>query len=150
MSALRQWLQVARSARDGVAESAAVFVRDVGHGMLEVSHNTLALIGLLAVAVVMFATGRAELRDGAETRLFGWLQARQEARAEPARLLALQLTEPRRDRPRHRVRSEGADPAAGRRRALDLAPLPRGAGADQPPRARKPGTSASAPGSTRR
>jgi soluble lytic murein transglycosylase-like protein len=94
MTALRQWLDHARSARDGVARSATVFIRDVGHGMLEVSHNTLALLGLLLVAVVVFTAGRAELRHSVETQLFGWLQQRHEARAEPAQLLAMRLREP--------------------------------------------------------
>ncbi len=36
-----------RSVRNASAQSAAVFLKDVGQGLLEVSHNTLALIGLL-------------------------------------------------------------------------------------------------------
>jgi soluble lytic murein transglycosylase-like protein len=74
MSALR----IAHSVRASVA----VFCRDVGHGMLEVSHNTLALVGLVAVAVLAFASGHAELRRTAETQALAWLQARHEARAE--------------------------------------------------------------------
>jgi hypothetical protein len=94
MSALRRWLQHARTVRDTVGQSMGVFVKDVGHGMLEVSHNTLALIGLLLVAVTAFTTSHADLRHEAETRLFGWLQERHEARAEPAQLLAMHLSEP--------------------------------------------------------
>jgi len=93
MTALRQWLERVRSARDAAGQSATVFIRDVGHGMLEVSHNTLALIGLLLVAGVVFTTGRADLSHAVETHVFGWLQQRHEARIEPAHLLALQLSE---------------------------------------------------------
>lgn len=94
MSALRRWLEHARSVRDAAGQSAAVFVKDVGHGLLEVSHNTLALIGLLLVAVTVFTLGRADIRQAAEAQMLGWLQQRHEARAEPAQLLAMQLSEP--------------------------------------------------------
>lgn len=61
--------------------SAATFARDVGLGMLEVSHNTLALLGLSVVCgVVLFSAAHPDLRDGAEQRALGWLLARQEAR----------------------------------------------------------------------
>jgi soluble lytic murein transglycosylase-like protein len=50
--------------------------------MLEVSHNTLALLGLAVVAISLFGVGRADLRLAAEQQAFDWLQARQEARAE--------------------------------------------------------------------
>ena len=94
MSALGKWLKHARSVRDAAGQSAAVFVKDVGHGLLEVSHNTLALIGLLLVAVAVFTLGRADMRHAAETHMLGWLQERHEARAEPAQVLAMQLSEP--------------------------------------------------------
>jgi soluble lytic murein transglycosylase-like protein len=71
-------LELARSVRASVG----VFLRDVGNGLLEVSHNTLALVGLAVVAVFVFAGGRAELRDDAERLALGWLKARHEARAE--------------------------------------------------------------------
>ncbi len=68
--------------RAGVASarSSSVFVRDVGRGMLEVSHNTLALVGLAALAVALFAAGRPDLRQQAERLTFEWLQVRHEAR----------------------------------------------------------------------
>jgi Transglycosylase SLT domain len=65
---------------NAISRSATVFFRDVGCGLLEVSHNALALVGLLVVAVLVFALGRADLRDNVEQHAFGWLQARQEAR----------------------------------------------------------------------
>jgi Transglycosylase SLT domain len=74
-----------------------VFLRDVGHGLLEVSHNTLALVGLMLAAVLLFAAGRADIRHDAEVWTLGWLQARHEAREpapQPADLLAAALSEP--------------------------------------------------------
>ena len=94
MTALRQWLMHARSVRDSIAQSVTVFLKDVGLGLLEVSHNTLALIGFVLVTAIVFGVGRADLRLTAETAALGWLQQRHEARAEPAQLLAMQLSEP--------------------------------------------------------
>ena len=63
--------------------SVRVLLRDVGAGLLDISHNSLALLGLCVVAVAMFAGGRDEIRLLAEHHALDWLQARQEAR-EPA------------------------------------------------------------------
>ena len=95
--AIRQLTTALRSVRNASAQSASVFLRDVGHGLLEVSHNTLALIGLMLAAVLLFAAGRADVRHEAEAWTLGWLQARQEARElppGPAELLAAELSEP--------------------------------------------------------
>ena len=94
MMALRPMISAADSARHATAQSVSVFLRDVGHGLLEVSHNTLALIGLILAAVVLFVIGQADLRHEAETRVLGWLQERHVARAEPADVLAAELSEP--------------------------------------------------------
>ena len=84
-----------RSMRVAGARSAAVFLRDVGQGMLEVSHNTLALLGLVIAALLLFAVGHSDLRHEAEVRALGWLKARQEAREEPVVVtLAAELSEP--------------------------------------------------------
>jgi soluble lytic murein transglycosylase-like protein len=86
-----------RAVRNASADSVSVFLRDVGQGLLEVSHNTLALLGLMLAAVLIFAAGRADVRHEAEARALGWLQARQEARAEPVgpeAQLAAELSEP--------------------------------------------------------
>jgi hypothetical protein len=76
---MRALNQLRRAQRD-VARSLWVFVRDVGNGLLEVSHNTLALVGLAAVAVLVFALGRADVRHQVESTAFAWLQTRHEAR----------------------------------------------------------------------
>ena len=74
-------------------ESTRVFLRDVGAGLLDVSHNSLALLGLCVVGVALFAGGREELRALAERHALNWLQARQEAR-EPAREESVPEPEP--------------------------------------------------------
>jgi hypothetical protein len=70
------------TATQAVGESVSVFVRDVGYGLLAVSHNMLALLGLVVVAGALFGVGRADLRLAAEQRVYDWLQERQDARAE--------------------------------------------------------------------
>ena len=72
-----------RAACSSCAMSVRVLLRDVGAGLLDISHNSLALLGLCVVAVAMFAGGRDEIRLLAEHHALDWLQARQEAR-EPA------------------------------------------------------------------
>lgn len=67
------WLQRMAAATH---RSAAVFLRDVGHGLLDVSHNMLALLGLAVLAAVLFTAGRADLRDSFERQALGWLQER--------------------------------------------------------------------------
>jgi hypothetical protein len=57
-------------------------VRDVGSGLLEVSHNGLAFLGLVVLTAVVFVAGRADIRHNAEQLALGWLQERHEARAE--------------------------------------------------------------------
>jgi hypothetical protein len=76
--------------RQAVTRSLDVFLRDVGHGALEIGHNSLALVGLAVVAGVIFVAGRPDLRQQAETFAFDWLQTRHEARAEEAGDLLVQ------------------------------------------------------------
>ncbi|MBI5258316.1 MAG: lytic transglycosylase domain-containing protein [Burkholderiales bacterium] len=91
-----------------VLRSAGVFVRDVGAGLLEVSHNSLALLGLCVVAAAIFAGGRADLRATVEQHALDWLLARQEARDPSPAMIAL------------------AEPdAVSRATAVDLSALPR-------------------------
>ena len=67
-------------AGNATARSLSVFAGDVGRGLLQVSHNTLALLGLAALAVALIAVGRADVRHQVEQVALGWLQTRQEAR----------------------------------------------------------------------
>ncbi|HEV8692077.1 MAG TPA: lytic transglycosylase domain-containing protein [Ideonella sp.] len=60
----------------------SIFLRDVGNGLLEVSHNMLALVGLLVVTLLVFTLGRADVRESIEHQALGWLQQRHSARAE--------------------------------------------------------------------
>lgn len=68
-----QWWQ---RMTDATRRSAWVFLRDVGHGLLDVSHNMLALVGLLVVASVIFAASRPDLRVSMEQQAYDWLQVR--------------------------------------------------------------------------
>jgi len=87
-------LTKARAAREACSGSVSVFLRDVGNGLLEVSHNSLALVGLVVVAAVLFMFSRADLRQTVEGTALGWLQARQDARAEPVEVEGAPLAEP--------------------------------------------------------
>lgn len=72
------WQRMAANARRG----GAIFLRDVGNGLLDVSHNMLALVGLAVVALILFAAGRADLRASVEQQALDWLQQRHSARSE--------------------------------------------------------------------
>jgi hypothetical protein len=73
------WL---RQAHRATLRSLRVFVTDVGRGFLDVSHNTLALVGLAAVTVLVLALGRADTRHQLETVALEWLQGRHEVREQ--------------------------------------------------------------------
>ncbi len=94
MSTTRSLSVKAREALTAVSRSIRVFAQDTGNGLLEVSHNTLALLGLLVVALLVFVSTRDDIRNQAEATLFGWLQARHEARQDPADLFVATLREP--------------------------------------------------------
>jgi Transglycosylase SLT domain len=85
--------------------STGVFLRDVGNGLLEVSHNSLALLGLGVVAALIFVVGRPDLRRDIEKVAFDWLQSRHEARAEQSGDYLVGLAEPKAV-----VRATAADP----------------------------------------
>ena len=94
MTAQRSPIASLRRLAGASGASVAVFLKDVGHGMLEVSHNALALLGLLLVGASIFVFGRADLRHAVEAQALGWLQARHEQRQPPEQLLAAALAEP--------------------------------------------------------
>lgn len=80
-------------ARDTSA-ALSLFVKDIGQGLLVVSHNTFALLGFALVAALMVFYSQADLRQRLEGEVFGWLHARQEARAEASGDMLSTLAEP--------------------------------------------------------
>ncbi len=96
-----------RQAQQACGRSLAVVLRDIGHGMLEVGHNSLAVLGLAVVAVLVFAGGRADLRHQAETMALEWLQGRHEARELASGNVLVGMAEPEAI-----TRATAADPKA--------------------------------------
>lgn len=90
MQASAKWRQVLEAG----GRSLSVFAGDVGRGLLEISHNTLALVGLAAVAVLVFAAGRADVRQQVEVVALEWLQVRHEERALASGNLLTLVAEP--------------------------------------------------------
>ena len=78
MTARLKFLSLARS----TSAATSLFVKDIGQGLLVVSHNTLALVGLAVVAILMMFISQADLRPKLEAQALDWLSQRQEARAE--------------------------------------------------------------------
>jgi len=79
---------------EDVRVSTSVFARDVGRGMLEISHNSLAAVGLLVVAIGIFFSSHGELRHDIEVRVYDWLQSRHVARSESDGDLLADVREP--------------------------------------------------------
>jgi Transglycosylase SLT domain len=94
MKSLRDWTTLAKAARRSTTRSVGVFLRDVGQGLLEVSHNTLALLGLVVVAALAFTAGHNDALLSAEGQMLTWLQSRQESRIEPFQEPQVQRAEP--------------------------------------------------------
>ncbi len=90
MTARLEVLSLARNAR----AAGALFVKDIGQGMLVVSHNTLALVGLAVVSIVLMFGSQSELRRQVEDKAFSWLNARQEARSEASGDALVSAAEP--------------------------------------------------------
>jgi hypothetical protein len=104
MRTLTRFLAGLQRAQRATAESIGVFLRDTGQGLLEVSHNSLALLGLVLVAALLFVASQRDLRHEIEAQTLSYLQARQIARA-PEPTLEQELVEP------HAVvRATAADP----------------------------------------
>ncbi len=94
MTTIRQGAASALALARSVGRGTQVFMRDVGQGLLEVSHNTLALVGLTLVALVVFGATRADLRASIETSALDWLQSRHEARTEGTVEALTDMSEP--------------------------------------------------------
>lgn len=78
MTARREASALAR--RTG--EAISLFARDIGHGLFVVSHNGLALLGLIVLALALMFGSQPDLRHRLEAEAYNWLDARLEARAE--------------------------------------------------------------------
>jgi soluble lytic murein transglycosylase-like protein len=87
-------MELPRRAWQAGTRSLGVFVRDVGRGMLEVSHNALALVGLAAVTVAAFTLAHPELRHDFEVAALGWLQDRHEERETATGNLLVTVADP--------------------------------------------------------
>jgi len=87
-------IDVLRRAQQACGRSLAVVLRDIGHGMLEVGHNTLAVVGLAVVAALVFTAGRADLRKQVEATAYEWLQTRHEERELADGNLLVAVAEP--------------------------------------------------------
>jgi hypothetical protein len=86
--------EMLRRAGSATGRSLSVFARDVGHGLLDVCHNTLALVGLVALAAGLFAGSHSEVRHKAEQVALEWLQGRHEARELATGNLLATVAEP--------------------------------------------------------
>jgi hypothetical protein len=78
----------------GAARCTQTFLSDVIRGLFEISHNSLALIGLVLVAMLTVSASQTELRSHIEHHVLGWLQTRQEARVEGTAQAISTLSEP--------------------------------------------------------
>ena len=77
MNESRSWADLPKTA----ATSLRVFLQDTGHGLLEVCHSSLALLGLIVfAAMVLLLAAHAEMRQDMEQHLRSWLQARHDER----------------------------------------------------------------------
>jgi len=94
MTALQKLISQLDAGRETATRSSSVFLRDVGQGLLEVSHNTLALVGLLLVSVLVFITSQRDLRQAVEKHTLSWLQTRHEARTVGTSAALTDLGEP--------------------------------------------------------
>ncbi|NUZ07220.1 lytic transglycosylase domain-containing protein [Piscinibacter koreensis] len=83
MTLLDRLHRSARTLPRATLHSLGVFTKDVGRGLLEVSHNSFAVIGFVLVSGVVFAGTQPEIRHELEARALGWLQERHGARPEP-------------------------------------------------------------------
>jgi soluble lytic murein transglycosylase-like protein len=86
--------QTLRQAWRATLRSTTVFAGDVGRGLLAVSHNTLAVVGLLSLAVLAFSASRPDLRHQFEQSALRWLQDRHEARELANGNILVSLEEP--------------------------------------------------------
>ncbi len=61
----------------GMFRTAQTAFKDAAQGFISVTHNSMALLGLLLAASLVLFLSQPDLRQSAERQLFGWLQERQ-------------------------------------------------------------------------
>ncbi len=61
----------------GMVHTAQTAVKDAAQGFISVTHNGMALLGLLLAASLVLFLSQPDLRQSAERQLFGWLLERQ-------------------------------------------------------------------------
>ncbi len=54
-----------------------ILASDIAQGILEITQNSFALVGLAVIFALIALTAHPELRQFGEVKLFGWLQTRQ-------------------------------------------------------------------------
>ena len=77
MHTFRSWTHL----RSAVAASTRVFIADLARGLLAVSHNSLAVLGLAVLSAAFVLGGRADVRSNLEEHALDWLLERQEIRS---------------------------------------------------------------------
>lgn len=107
--------------------SLRTFADDVTRGFFDITHNSLALLGMVLAVGLMTLTFRADLRTAAEEKLLGWLLERQSGSA----VIALTADPTAVDRATalhtHELPSEQAKVALWLSRKYRVAPEPLGA-----------------------
>lgn len=76
MQAFQSWKRV----QSAVLASVQIFLADLGDGLLAVSHNSLALLGMTVLGTFAVLGSHADVRTALEEQALDWLQMRQEAR----------------------------------------------------------------------
>ena len=77
-----------------LARTAGGWTRRLGKGLVEISQNSLAALGLAVVSVVAVASWHGQLVVQVESHLLQWLQSRHEARAEASGDVLTAVAEP--------------------------------------------------------
>lgn len=73
----------AKVVKRGGSPRVKLFLTDVWSGVCLVSHNTFAMVGLVAIVCVLFLAQRPELRHSLESQALAWLTERVQGRLAP-------------------------------------------------------------------
>lgn len=83
----------------GAVQTARTALKDVAQGFVSVTHNGMALLGLLLAASLVLFLSQPDLRQSAERQLFGWLLERQvdtaAMPADPSAIERVTATDPK-------------------------------------------------------